>query len=163
MKRLDPATLPLENLDKVEEYLNQLLAYDISDSDSLEAWLIERGKFGEALAERINRNTIDFSCNTEDENAKARHEFDQQKLMPLIQRYRIKLDKRLYDSPYRSDLQDCYDSSARRTAAASRYIETRTSPSSRDEEVVNLLRVECEDDGHLEGRGKNTPADGSIP
>ena len=118
MKRLDPATLPLENLDKVEEYLNQLLAYDISDSDSLEAWLIERGKFGEALAERINRNTIDFSCNTEDENAKARHEFDQQKLMPLIQRYRIKLDKRFYDSPYRSDLPDCYDELARRTAAA---------------------------------------------
>ena len=42
MKRLDPATLPLENLDKVEEYLNQL-PYDIH-SDSLEV-AIER-QFG---------------------------------------------------------------------------------------------------------------------
>lgn len=118
MKTLDPTTLPLDDLNRVEEYLNQLLAQDISDPKSLEAWLIERGRFSEALAERMNRNTIDFSCNTEDEQAKARHEFDQQKLMPLIQRYKIKLDKRFYDSPYRSDLPSYYDELARRTAAA---------------------------------------------
>jgi oligoendopeptidase F len=118
MKTLDPATLPLDNLDRVEEYLNQLLAHDISDPESLEAWLVQRGRLTEALAERISRNTIDFACNTEDEDAKARHEFDQQKLMPLMQRCRIKLDRRFYDSPYRSGLPGHYGELAKRTAAA---------------------------------------------
>jgi oligoendopeptidase F len=114
----DPVTIAFDDLSQVERHLNLLLDYSIDDPDSLAAWLVECSRFTEAVSERISRDMIAFSCNTEDVEAKRRHDFDQQQLMPMLQRYRARLDRRFYDSPHRPDLPPFYAELIKRTAAA---------------------------------------------
>lgn len=114
----DPVTIVFDDLSQVERHLNLLLDYDVNDLDSLAVWLVECSRFTEAASERISRDMIAFSCNTEDADAKRRHDFNQQQLMPMLQRYRARLDRRFYDNTHRHNLSPFYEELIRRTATA---------------------------------------------
>jgi len=114
----DPTAISFDDLSQVEEHLNYLLDFEIDSVESLISWLGECSKFTDAVSERVNRNNIAFSCNTEDLQAKERHEFDQKQLLPLIAKYRAKLNKRFFDCPFRDSLPDFYSELVKRTVTA---------------------------------------------
>ncbi|HOB92130.1 MAG: M3 family oligoendopeptidase [Bacillota bacterium] len=114
----DPVSISFDDLDRVEKHLDYLMSYEIDSVDALVTWLIECGRFSDAMAEWVSRNNIAFSCDTEDEEAKKRREFDQKQLIPLATKYSAKLKERLYNSPYRDSLSDFYSELVKRTVTA---------------------------------------------
>lgn len=118
VNRSDPTKISFDDLHQVEAHLDYLQSYEIDSPDALVAWVLERGRFADAVSEWVSRNNIAFSCNTEDEEAKKRHEFDQTQLLPLVMKHRAKLNERLYNSPYRDSLSDFYSELVKHTVTA---------------------------------------------
>lgn len=109
LKRLIDSLKEVEAQKTVEEYLDAMLNETIKSSEELENWLTDLYAITDVVEDKINRDYSDFQCHNNDEKAKNKFNYDQEILMPLIKNYRAKLDKFLYENPYRKELPSNYD------------------------------------------------------
>ncbi|MCF6227242.1 MAG: M3 family oligoendopeptidase, partial [Planctomycetes bacterium] len=101
-----PADLNVKSFTDVEPLFNQLLEREINSADDLEQWLKDRSELGNVIEEHgaaiYVRSTIDT---TNEQFKKDFLEFIQN-FDPKIKPRTEKLNRKFYDSPYRSKLDN---------------------------------------------------------
>jgi len=96
--------ISLEDPVYVETQLKALLNKKISSVEDLENWLKEESELSEAIEEVLSGDYIAFQRYNDDPEIKKRFEHDQQVIMPILKKYNALLDRKFYDSPFRSQL-----------------------------------------------------------
>lgn len=101
MKKVYIEKYDFQDVEKVEEHFKQLLDQEIHSTESLENWLKNVSEFYDALEEALVGHYIDFQAYNNNKEAKEAHEYDQEKIEPLMKRYEAKIDKKFMESPYK--------------------------------------------------------------
>lgn len=96
--------ISLQNPEQVEQELKRLLNQEIHSVEELEQWLKEETVLMEKIHEVLNGDYIAFNRYNDNEDIKKRYIHNQEVIMPLIKNYQALLDRKFYDSPYRSEL-----------------------------------------------------------
>lgn len=93
-----------QDVESVENQFNSLLNQELDSVQALEGWLKDVSAFYDSLEEALSGHYIDFQAYNNDPDAKQKHEYDQEKIEPLVKRYQEKLDKKVMNSPYKDVL-----------------------------------------------------------
>lgn len=98
--------IDLKDTAGIEAQLQGLLNIPIESVSDLEKWLQEEKNLMIKIEEAMTGHLVDFNRNTEDEEVKATYLHDQQVILPLIMKYEAKLNEKLCDSAYFSQLDE---------------------------------------------------------
>ncbi|GGD07151.1 M3 family oligoendopeptidase [Pontibacillus salipaludis] len=88
----------------IESELNRLVQQPIDSVEKLESWILTQAQVFDAIDEGLRGHYIDFQCHSDSPEAKRAIERDQEKIEPLIKKYRALLDQKFVDSPHKEEL-----------------------------------------------------------
>ncbi len=98
----------VNNLNVLEEELKKLLNTPIDSVEDLENWLLTQTELYDKVEESTLGHYIDFQCYSNDEEKKKAVEHDQEKVKPLMKRYKFKLDEKFMQTTFRHQLNQTY-------------------------------------------------------
>jgi len=102
--------MDLTDTDALEARVQALLTRPLHSLVDLQDWLNEEELFGKHVSEAFMGHAIDFYCQTDDEERKARHVHDQTVVMPMLAQQQFELDKKFINCPFIDQLDDAkYD------------------------------------------------------
>ncbi|WLD92167.1 M3 family oligoendopeptidase [Alkalihalobacillus sp. AL-G] len=98
----------LNDIDQIEVELNALKDEPINSAVELKNWLIKQTELYDSIDESLMGHYIQFQCFSTDEKVKKAVEHDQQKVQPMLKRYKYLLDLKFIQSPFVSELDSAY-------------------------------------------------------
>ncbi len=99
-----PAELDLSDMEAIEPYFRELHKREIDSAEGLEKWLMDLSELYSVVHEEDARLYIAMTCATDDEEAKKRYFHFVENIEPQLKSWGNKLDKKLIDIPYLSEL-----------------------------------------------------------
>lgn len=99
-------TVDLSNLVDVEAKLNEILNTPVESVEALQEWLRVELEFSNALTEVLAGRTIDFYRDTQNEEKKERHMYDQTEIQPILTKYQALFDEKFCQCPWAKELDD---------------------------------------------------------
>lgn len=94
-----PETLVIKTFDILKPYFEDLLSREINSKTTLQQWLTDRSKLSETIEEDMAWRYINTSCHTNDEKHKTAFSTFINEILPPIETYENKLNKKLIESP----------------------------------------------------------------
>lgn len=92
------------DFETLQAFYEELLGRNIRSSGELGQWLRDRSELEAALEEDFAWRYIRMTCDTANEKLRADFEYFATEIEPKIAPYNDKLNKKLFDSPYREQL-----------------------------------------------------------
>lgn len=99
-----PADLNCSDWDAIRPLVDDLLQREITTTDDLERWLLERSDLESYIMEARSRLHVDMTCDTEDDAKSAAYQHFHDNVMPQVHKSSFKLDRKYYDCPSRKNL-----------------------------------------------------------
>jgi oligoendopeptidase F len=96
--------LDFRNISSVENHFQNLLQKDLSSTEVLISWLKDVSEFYDAIEEAMEGHYIDFQAYNNDETAKQTYEYDQEKIEPLVKKFKSKIDEKFLNSSLKYEL-----------------------------------------------------------
>lgn len=103
-RKFIPETLDLDNWEVVEPILKDLADRNIESKEDLTKWLEDRSEMEAVFSENVGRRYIKMTVNTKDEAAAKSYEHFVTNINPKIAPYDDVLNKKLNDSPFKTQL-----------------------------------------------------------
>jgi oligoendopeptidase F len=103
-RKFIPETLDLDNWEVVEPILKDLADRNIENKEDLTKWLEDRSELEAVFSENVGRRYIKMTVNTKDEEAAKSYEHFVTNINPKIAPYDDVLNKKLNDSPFKTQL-----------------------------------------------------------
>ncbi|PYZ98294.1 oligoendopeptidase F [Alteribacter lacisalsi] len=100
--------IDLSDVPSFEQELTKVEQFKIQSRKDLEDWLRLYSELNDQIRECLDGHYIDFSCQSDNPQAKEAIAWDQEKIEPLIKRYEAKCDAKFLSSPYRRELDQDY-------------------------------------------------------
>ena len=91
---------------KVRPYFNELLRREIKSVEELEKWLLDRSELTAIIREEFNWRYVNISRDTEDQQAAELYEYGVQELIPKFAPIENKLNEKLLNCPFTSNLPE---------------------------------------------------------
>lgn len=101
-----PQDFKVETWEQLSSWIDKLMDQSIESVEDLEQWLKNRSEFESVVGEDMRWRYVKMSCNTDDKKAREALEFFQTMIEPELQKANFKLNKKLLDSPYLSELDE---------------------------------------------------------
>lgn len=101
-----PQDFEIESWEQLSGWIDKLMDYSIDSVEDLEQWLRDRSEFESVVGENMRWRYVKMTCNTDDKEAREALEFFQTKIEPELKKANFKLNKKLLDSPYLSELDE---------------------------------------------------------
>jgi len=105
-RRYLPADFTVKDWEGLEPYLRELLDRPIASRQELEQWLKDLSEFEAVIGEDAAWRQIRMTCDTENKELENAFTFFVMELQPKIQPYADKLNRKLVESPFVSELED---------------------------------------------------------
>jgi len=99
-----PEDFAVTNWEAMEPYFQELLDRPINSKKDLENWLKDSSELEAVLSENACWRQIRMTCDTENKSLEEAFVFFVTQIQPKIQPYADKLNRKLIDSPYTSEL-----------------------------------------------------------
>ncbi|QKS70692.1 M3 family oligoendopeptidase [Paenalkalicoccus suaedae] len=100
--------IDFSNTKELEGIYTKLLEEEITSATQLEDWLIRYSRVQDEVEEILSGHYIEFQCQSDSESAKEAVEFDQDHIEPIKKAFEAKLDEKILQSPYLSELPSPY-------------------------------------------------------
>ncbi|MGI8587083.1 MAG: M3 family oligoendopeptidase [Chloroflexia bacterium] len=107
-RRFVPADLDANDIPAVAELYRSLEARPLLDAAAVEAWIKDWDELNAVVAEAYDRAYVAMTCDTTDEGAEARYMRIVEDLLPLWERSRFALQRKLLDTPSHEALPPDY-------------------------------------------------------
>jgi oligoendopeptidase F len=108
IKRLPRHFLPkdfiIRNWESLEPYFKALDEKTIDSAETMEQWLKDASELEAVISEDVCWRQIRMTCDTENKELEAAFNFFMMEIQPKIQPYADKLNRKLIDNPYTSEL-----------------------------------------------------------
>ncbi len=101
-----PMSLKIEKWKDLAPFYSELLSREIKSTDDLKKWLIDLSEFEAAIEEDAAWRYIRTNCNTKDDAAATSFEIFLNEIEPHISENQNKIEKKLIECPFTSDLTD---------------------------------------------------------
>src|SRR5687768_4983140 len=100
-----PEDFTVTTWESLEPYFINLLNRPIQSKTDLEKWLLDMSELEAVVSEDACWRQIKMTCDTENKALEAAFVFFVTEIQPKIQPYADKLNKKLVESPYESELE----------------------------------------------------------
>src|SRR5687767_11065334 len=100
-----PEDFTVTTWDKLEPYFKELLERPVTSKNDLEKWLFDMSELEAVVSEDACWRQIKMTCDTENKALEEAFVFFVTEIQPKIQPYADKLNKKLVESPYVSELE----------------------------------------------------------
>jgi len=88
----------------LKPFVDELMTRDLSDVNSIKAWLLDQSVFAEHVSEASSRLYVEMTCHTDDEDAKQAYLDFVENVEPWLSEIGDALNKRLINSPLIGEL-----------------------------------------------------------
>ncbi len=103
-RKFVPADLIVQNWESIEPYFKELLERNIASGEQLKKWLADVSELDAVINEDASWRQIKMTCDTTNKQLEESFNFFCMEIQPKIQPYADALNKKLVNSPFRSEL-----------------------------------------------------------
>lgn len=94
---------------ELEGFLKNFIEREITSVEDLKQWIYDYDKIGSCISERFSRNYADFNSYNNNKDIKKKYDYDNEILIPLVNKYEDKINRFVVESPFKKDLESYYD------------------------------------------------------
>lgn len=94
---------------ELEEFLQAFIEREVTSVEDLKQWIYDYDKINSCISERFSRNYADFNSYNNDKDIKKKYDYDNEVLIPLVNKYEDKINRFVVESPFKKDLDSYYN------------------------------------------------------
>ncbi|MEW8955859.1 M3 family oligoendopeptidase [Clostridium sp.] len=93
---------------ELEEFLQSFIEREVTSVEDLKQWIYDYDKINSCISERFSRNYADFNSYNNDKDIKKKYDYDNEVLIPLVNKYEDKINRFVVENPFKKDLDSYY-------------------------------------------------------